>query len=185
MTETAPVITTVPQFVLDTEVDAVLDQQLRDLLSSCFTKPADGMFRERRYWQEAPTAHWIVRDESGALIAHAALHEKTVGTKLGDLKIGGIGDVCVHPSQRGRGLVKVLLNAIHQHMFDKRIPFGMLFGDAGVYASSGYISVINPLKYRDLYSGSTLIKSNPTLMIHPLGITMWPPGTIDLRGPLF
>jgi predicted N-acetyltransferase YhbS len=143
------------------------------------------MFRERRYWQEAPLCHFIIRDEQGIPIAHAALHEKTVATRMGDLRIGGIGDVCVHPSQRGRGLVKVLLNAVHQQLFEKRIPFGMLFGDAGVYGSSGYITVANPIKYRDMFSGIYVTRTNSELMIHPMGITMWPPGVIDLRGPLF
>ena len=41
--------------IADDDVEAPLDLELRDLLSTCFKKPGDEIFRSRRYFTEMPS----------------------------------------------------------------------------------------------------------------------------------
>ena len=165
------------QRVADGDVDPKLDQELRELLSTCFTKAQDTGFKRQRYWQEPPAFHYLIREADGRVIAHAAVHHKKLGSAA--------GDVCVHPSCRGQGLVKVLLRAMHEDLKRRGIPFAMLTGDAKVYGSSGYIPITNPLHYREFGSTTWVTQPHPQAMICVFGEARWPEGTLDLRGPLF
>lgn len=60
----------------ESEVTPALDRELIHLLSTCFTKPGDEVFRRRRYYIEPPTYRWIMRNAGGDLIAHAAAHDR-------------------------------------------------------------------------------------------------------------
>jgi GNAT superfamily N-acetyltransferase len=171
--------------VADGEVDPKLDQELRGLLSTCFTKAQDTGFKRQRYWQEPPAFHYLLREADGRVIAHAAVHHKKLGSAAGDVEIGGVGDVCVHPSCRGQGLVKVLLRALHEDLKRRNVPFGMLTGDAKVYGSSGYVPITNPLHYREFGGTAWVTQPHPQAMIRALGEARWPEGMLDLRGPLF
>ena len=39
------------------------------------------------------------------------MHDKKIGTTAGEFAIGGMAEMAVHPDFRGRGLVKLMLNA--------------------------------------------------------------------------
>ena len=43
------------------------------------------------------------------MVAHLAIHDKVIGTTAGDLRVGGIAEVCVAAAQRGQGLVRRLM----------------------------------------------------------------------------
>jgi predicted acetyltransferase len=171
--------------LIEPDVLTEMDAGIRELLSTCFTKTQDSIFHTQRFWQERPARHYVVREVSGRLIAHANYHDKRLGCEQGEVRIGGVGDVCVHPDARGQGLVRSMLTALHQDLQDQGIPFGMLFGDAKVYRSSGYRPISNPLHYREFGSTNWTTKVSAEAMIKVLGTASWPQGTLDLRGPLF
>ena len=101
------------EYVPDATVDAELDQQLRALLSLCFTKPHDAVFQHRRYFLEPYPHRWMVREAAGRVIAHVGAHDKSVEADGERFRIGGICEVCVHPAVRGRGLVRRMLAVVH------------------------------------------------------------------------
>ncbi|MCC7351636.1 MAG: GNAT family N-acetyltransferase [Phycisphaerales bacterium] len=164
----------------DSLVGPELDRELRELLVLCF--PATTQFLEHRHFLEPPAHRWLLRDQS-QLIGHVCLHRKFIGSAQGELKIGGIAEVCIHPDHRGRGLVRLMLNELHQ--WDKNSDFQMLFGDERVYRSSGYRTVHNPLRYFDTTHQIWDYKPLAGTMIRPANKTNWPDGPIDLRGPVF
>lgn len=117
-------------YLPDDSIDDAGDQELRDLLTTCFTKPQDFVFKTRRYFQEPYKHRWTIRDEHGVLIAHVGVHEKTIEADGQSYRIGGICEVCVHPNYRGRGYVKAMLECVHdwltEHCTRKEVC-GMLF----------------------------------------------------------
>ena len=64
-----------------------------------------------------------------------------LGTEIGDVAIGGVADVCVHPQYRGRGFVHQMLKVVHEWLSSHDFSFALLFGDPRVYASSGHVPV--------------------------------------------
>lgn len=173
------------EFIEDSAVDTSLDRQLRELLSTCFTKPCDAVFRQRRYFHEPPRWRWIVRGDAGAVIAHIAVHDKRIGIATGDLRIAGIAEVCVHPQHRGRGLVRDLLAEAHAWLTAHDIPVAMLFGDKKHYASSGYRNIANPIRSQNSETGAWTVEPSDWVMVKSLRNFDWPAGVVDLRGPTF
>ncbi len=176
---------TIVEYLHDDDVDATLDRQLRELLSTCFTKPGDEIFAVHRYYRQMPQHRWLVRDSAGVPIAHVAVHDKAIGTEAGEMPIAGVAEVCVHPDYRGRGLVKRMLVAAHEWMAGREYAFSVLFGNPRVYGSSGYRSVTNDLRLTDLATGAVAVAPRDNAMILPMKLSDWPDGEIDLHGPTF
>jgi predicted acetyltransferase len=168
-------------YLADDDVDKNLDLELRELLFSCFKQQR---FADRRFCHEMPEHRWIVRDESGTLVAHMAVHEKTIVTSAGPMEIGGVAEVCVHESQRGHGWVKRMLKDVHIWMRDRGLLFSLLFGNHNVYSSSGYVPVTNVTRCKE-ENGDEKCKQRSGFMMCPLGDTLWPEGEIDLCGSTF
>ena len=87
------------EYLPDNTVTESLDHELRGLLTTCFTKPQDVVFRDR----------WVIRDESNAIVARIGVHEKQVEAEDRTYCIV----VCVHPIYRGKGYVRMMLKCIH------------------------------------------------------------------------
>ena len=173
------------EFSEDRAVDAELDRQLRQLISTCFTKPGDCVFRDRRYFHEPPRWRWFVRGSPTELIAHIAVHDKLITTTAGELRIAGIAEVCVHPQHRGHGLIRDLLATAHAWLAAHDVPVAMLFGDKKHYASSGYQNIANPIRHRNPATGGWLTEPSDWVMVKPLRNFDWPAGLVDLHGPTF
>ena len=175
----------VVEFIEDVAVDAEVDRQLRQLLSTCFTKPEDIVFRDRRYFHLSPRWRWLVRGDGGELIAHVAVHDKVIGTIAGDVRIAGVAEVCVHPQHRGQGLVREVLATAHVWLAARDIPVALLFGDKKHYASSGYRNITNPLRCQNPETKEWSVKPSDWIMMKPLRVFDWPAGVIDLCGSGF
>jgi hypothetical protein len=66
------------EYLSDNSVDDALDQEIRGLLTTCFTKPQDVVFKDRRYFREPYPHRWVIRNGQGVLVAHIGVHEKEV-----------------------------------------------------------------------------------------------------------
>jgi GNAT superfamily N-acetyltransferase len=173
------------EYIEDRNVDAALDAELRGLLSTCFTGKTNEIFQHQRFFSVMPQHRWLARSSEGQLVAHLALHDKIIGTTVGDLRVGGIAEVCVTPSHRGQGLVRQLLALSDDWMTRQGVPFGILLGKQEVYGSSGYRQADNLVRYLVPSTGEWLEQSFSYFLIKPFGAIPWPTGLIDLRGPKF
>lgn len=169
----------------DSAVDEAMDLALRELLSTCFTKAQDDVFRHRRYFNEMPAHRWVIRDEEGALVAHLAVHEKQIFHAAGSSPIGGIAEVCVHPSHRGNGYVKQLVTAVHAWLTGRGTLYSVLFGDTKVYSSCGYRAAGNLAMDVATAEGPTKRQIITYALALPLGAAPWPEGEVYLPGPIF
>ena len=167
-------------YLADKNIDEAGDRELRGLLTTCFTKPQDVVFKTQRYFREPYHHRWIIRNEQGALIAHIGVHEKRIEAEGRSFRIGGICEVCVHPQDRGRGYVRSMLACVHAWLSEQGFPFAVLFGDPRVYGSSGY-SVVDNLHLNEDGKGWEPVKAMMKEMLE----TRWPQGDVHLIGPQF
>ncbi|MBA4388417.1 MAG: GNAT family N-acetyltransferase [Verrucomicrobia bacterium] len=172
------------EYIKDADVDAAMDAEIRVLLTTCFLKPQDVVFKERRYFKEPPAHRWFIRDESGRLAAQVAVHDKTVLSGGRTYRIGGIAEVCVHPDHRGNGYVKKLLDAANEWLARNGFEFSVLFGRQEIYSSSGY-AVKNNMYHNIKNETGEVTRKNDTPMVKPLGAMPWPEGEVFLPGPNF
>ncbi|EDL55791.1 hypothetical protein VSAK1_17372 [Vibrio mediterranei AK1] len=183
MYKTLGSIVTDIKYILDDNVDDTINQQLIALLSRCFTKPSDERFKVQRYYNEMPQHRWYIKSPSeDAIIAHLAVHEKTVRIGSQQALIGGVAEVCVHPNYRGHGYVKLLLKQAHNWMAQQGYVYSVLFGRDEVYSSSGYERVTN------LYLVGEEIPPRATsvsAMVTPLTDKKWPHFKVELKGLAF
>lgn len=173
-------------YIADEAVDDALDRELRALLSTCFTKPQDHVFRERRHFNEPPAHRWVIRDDSGSLAAHLAVHDKRLHATDGRVfRIGGVAEVCVHPAHQGKGHVKHLLAAAHGWMTAQGYVFSVLSGNPLYYASSGYRAAGNLFRDgRDAAGAPIRVKTEGSLVV-ALSPQPWPEGETCIPGPSF
>jgi predicted acetyltransferase len=173
------------EYVREPDVSELLDGELREFISSCFPQPQNAFFRDRRYAQEMPRHRYLLRDESGRLLGHLAVHDKLVGVGEADLRVGGMAEMCVHESQRGLGRAKELLSQAHRGLQQQGVAFSLLFGEPELYTSSGYLPLLAPV--RRFVPAEQAFETGPLrVALHrPLTDRPWPEGPIDLRGPMF
>ncbi len=172
------------EYVREPGVSVALDHELRELISSCFPQAHNAFFKERRFAQEMPLHRYLMRDAAGRLVAHLAVHEKRVLVGDTELAVGGIAEVCVGESQRGKGLVKHLLELAHRRLLDGGTEFALLFGEAPIYLSSGYVPLTVEIRWFDPVSRA--VQSGPRRSLYKaLAERAWPEGPVDIRGPLF
>jgi predicted N-acetyltransferase YhbS len=173
------------EFIEDAQIDAETDLQLRRLLCCSYGEPASTVFRQRRYYHEPAQYRWVIRDAGGVPVAHVAVHEKAIGTRIGDIKVAAVGELCVHPDHCGRGYVHDMLETAHEWLSTHGFRFALLVGNPDIYRSSGYALVDNVFRYRDGITEPWQETHFAHGMVRPLSALSWPPGPIDLRGPRF
>ncbi len=167
-------------YILDSQVSDSLDEALRKLISACFTKPEDIVFKTRRYFIDPPKHRWYCIDESRKILAHIAAHEKTILSQGEKMIVCGISEVCVEPDYRAQGYAKSILKDIHTFMKNEGIKFSLLSGEVGIYQSSGYRSIDN-LVFRNRGK----IEIFPKAMMTELNIEKWPTYEVFLEGSYF
>jgi predicted N-acetyltransferase YhbS len=107
------------------------------------------------------------------------VHERHIETGGIVYRVGGMAEVCVHPDYRGRGYVRTMLRRIHAWLPGEGFVFSVLFGDAAIYASSGYVQVAN-LSY-----GGAGEWKQAMAMVRELAHIPWPAGEVHLPGKKF
>lgn len=172
-------------FVWDREVSPSLDRQLIELLSVCYPATPDWLDRSQRHFKETPHYRWFIQKDGVMVLAQVAVHDKLFGTEDGEVRVGGIAEVAVHPLCRGRGFVHLMLDEVEKFLSVSGVPFAVLFGDGKIYGSRGYRAEANPCRYLDVSDKIIKMTTEQPLRVKPLGEKSWPEGLIDLRGPLF
>jgi len=173
------------EYVREPAVSEALNRELIELISGCFYQPHNAFFKERRYAQQMPLHRYMLRSAEGRLVAHLAVHDKILSVAGAELRVGGMAEVCVLESARGRGYVRLLLEEAHRGLVESGVEFAFLFGDANVYGSSGYRPVsasIARLNHATQLVEATVLQS---ALVKLLANRAWPEGPVDLRGPLF
>ena len=173
------------EYAREPEISEQLDRELRELISGCFPQPRNAFFRERRYAHEMPLHRYLMRDGTGRLRGHLAVHEKVIAVAGADLAVGGMAEMCVHESQRGGGRAKELLAHAHRGLQAQGIGFAFLFGEPELFLSSGYRALDAPI--RRFNPAEQAFETGPmrVALYKPLTDRAWPEGPIDLRGPTF
>jgi predicted acetyltransferase len=172
------------EYVREPDVSSALDRELIELISGCFDQPHNAFFKTRRYAQEMPLHRYLLRSE-GQLVAHLAVHEKMITVAGAELLIGGIAEVCVRASARGRGYLRPLLDRAHRDLLERGIEFAFLFGDSNIYGSSGYRQISAPIRRLNQLTKHYEISPSQFALVKSLAARTWPEGQVDLRGPLF
>lgn len=161
------------KYLLDEQVDEVLDKRLRELLCACFSDPC---FRKGRYYREVPRHRWMVWEEGEMgerLVGHLAMHEKAVRIRETRYLVGGIAEVCVHPDLRGKGWVKALVEEVIRWTDGKGMTFLVLFGKTEVYRSSGFATVKNLFTEKEGDEGK-VIEGTTGAMVRAVAGSDWP-----------
>jgi predicted N-acetyltransferase YhbS len=170
-----------PEYLADAAVDAALDEQIRTLLTTCFTGPQDVVFKTRRYFHDPYPHRWVIKNEQGELVAHVGVHERCVTSEGITSRIIGMAEVCVRPDYRGRGFIGMTFRCIHAWAIQQGFDFSVLFGDPKIYGSSGYTNVTN-LFYDSQESDGRMVRKQALAMVKTLTTRPWPTGQVSLQG---
>ncbi len=169
----------------DCQITPAQDEALRALFRVCFKREL-AYLEHQRFFRELPPHRWMIFDENENVVAHIAGYDKILGTDDGLLPVIGIAEVCVAPNYRGRGFVRALLAQIHDWARAQRFSHSLLFGSHGIYGSSGYEKIDNPIRALDYRTSEWETQPLEYALVRALNDdAVWPSGTIDLRGPHF
>ncbi|WP_087025818.1 GNAT family N-acetyltransferase [Thaumasiovibrio subtropicus] len=170
------------KYILDSNVDNELDLKLRTLLSTCFVGAHNARFKTQRYYNQLPQHRWYILGDQDEVVAHIALHERTVNVNDKVIAIGGVSEVCVLPAYRGQGLVHLLLKHLHEKQKALGMAFSVLFGETEVYGSTGYQKVENLHLMAE--SGEWGI-GDKVMVLAVNAKEKWPSGEVYLDGAYF
>ena len=110
-------------YLPDDSIDDAGDCELRELLSTCFTKPGDEVFKARRYWREPYRHRWVIRNEERALIAHVGVHQKIAeaeGERLRNEAMQGSGGnvIVALEAAKNLNLSNATFSTLHVDLLD-------------------------------------------------------------------
>ncbi len=90
-------------------------------------------------------ANWVVAFDDDRPLAALRLFFRTIHTSIGDLEIGGIGNVGTDPDAGGRGLGSTVMRAAHDRILERGCRAALLVTDIpDFYRRLGYETVRQP-----------------------------------------
>ena len=131
-------------------------------------------------WKSWGSAHFVIEDDSGDVLAHSLIFRREVFTEEGPIAIGALATVCVHPKFRGRKWGADIVRAAFDYLPQLGVTVSLFqTGVPQFYENLGGRIVDNRF-----YNGESA--DNPFWdtcnMIYP-ATQPWPKGPIDLNGP--
>ena len=174
--------------VEESQVSQELNAKLKKLLCKCFPKDK-AVFSETRYWNNVPPKWPVAIEEDDSPIACCAVIERQINIADKPYIITGIGNVCVDPDYRGKGLAKKILVQAMIEAENRGYDFGILFCKEkikDVYEKMGWLLISNTDIVRLNENGQpqswNLWRGQDVMMYFPLKTEKLPQGVIHLNG---
>lgn len=144
---------------------------------------------QRSYFRQIPHFRILAHDEQGQLCGHLAVEHRLVNNAGQILRVFGITDVCVHSSQRNKGLGTKLLKFAENLGQSSAIDALLLIAsEPEFYLKNDFLAVENACKWLFLQGDQTLGVLNRKvggLMVKMLSAKTWREGQLDLLGHIF
>jgi hypothetical protein len=168
----------------ETEIGSHLSERLRGLLQSCF---AD--YPDRTYFKLPPHYRYLA-EMNGEIEAQMGVEFRMIRNSEHVLRILGVVDLCVMPTNRSRGLATTLLDEVTRFGQQCEVEFIVLFADDDrLYTRNGWTRVDNRCSWTRIKDHRTLglaeNEDSGAMMVKSLTDRTWPSGEVDLLGHLF
>lgn len=154
------------------------------LLQSCFPQ-----YPLRPYFRQLPHFRVLAHDDSGTLIGHIAIEHRMINDAGQTLRIFGLADVAIHPTQQNKGLGSKLLQFTEQLARDTAVDALLLIAaEPEYYLKNDFLAVENDCKWLFLQGDQTLgvlQRRLGGLMVKMLQGGEWRSGQLDLLGHIF
>ena len=181
----------VTECIAEKDLPPEVAREIQDLQHVAF--PSVEEFASRRWWHTPLVDDdlWFLARVDGQIAGNVKLNHRRIIVAGCPIRIGGIGNVCSHPTARGMGLAKVCMQAAQNYMAgNPKIDFGFLFCGKPVldfYLKLGWVDINNAMTYinADGNRATGCREYHGHTMIYPaaMKIAQWRQGTIDLNGP--
>ncbi|MBN2376521.1 MAG: GNAT family N-acetyltransferase [Sedimentisphaerales bacterium] len=176
------------EIVQEKRITESRDIEIRKLLCLCFPKDTC-FFSKSRFWNQVVPEYTVIFQKHSAIIAHVSVIDRDILIGNDKFHVAGIGSVCVHPSCRGKGLLKKLLAKAMKEASEKGYDFGFLFCKIkikNIYTNLGWRAVIAPDIIRINPCGTEENfqewENEDMAMYYPLSKNTLPVGVIHLQG---
>jgi len=163
-----------------------VDQAIRERLCICFPDDCE-YFSHTRPWHDCvPAWSVLIEDDSGEIIAHAGIIDRTIEVNDQHIRIAGAQNVFVLPEYRGKHVVKQLLDAAMKYAAQNKFDCGLLcchIDRERIYARCGWHTIPNrPIIRVDETGKEVPLAEHKIAMCYPLSLRKFPPGTVHLKG---
>ncbi|MDD1783144.1 GNAT family N-acetyltransferase [Enterovibrio sp. ZSDZ35] len=132
-------------------------------------------------------ATYVVIMDGGQLIACSSAHVREMEQANQTFLAGVIGSVAVHPEWRAKGLCKMLINELEEHLVMRGVDVSFLFAyKPEVYQSNGYLLLNAPIHHFDDISNTwKRFIYRGGMVKHLSTLTLDPETEIDFRGCVY
>ena len=172
--------------IAESQIDALLDERIRNTLCRCFPAARDTFSVSRAWHGSSPAWTVLTIAADDAIAGHVGIVDRTIQAADKHLRVGGIQNVCVTPEHRGQGLLDRILTRTLCHIFDEGMDAGLLFCTEAlvkVYARYGWRLLEGASVCRITENGDGApLPSGSVAMWAPVYLNVWPAGPIHLAG---
>jgi GNAT superfamily N-acetyltransferase len=169
----------------ETQIDAQLDERIRQGLCVCFP-PDVAVFRRTRHWHGVPPAFCVIAEAAEQVVAHAAVVDRTIRVGQRSVRVAGLQNVFVLPPYRGQGLSDRVVAIAMEESGRRGFEYGVLFCRTTlerVYARCGWRR-LSPRKITrvDESGRDTPLPAKSITMCFPISAEPFPAADIHLEG---
>lgn len=175
------------EFIID-EVNMTkeLDESIKSSLCLCFPSDIDAFSNTRAWHGSSPLYSVAINDENNVVLAHIGVVDRTISVGDTSVRVAGVQNVLVIPSERGKGHVDKVIKMAMAEAGVRNFDAGLLFCVPElekVYARAGFIKIPDVEFTRIDENNNVLpIPGKNIAMYYPLKIKSFPKGNIFLCG---
>ena len=151
-----------PRIVDERDMTPQLDARIREGLCLCFPQDREA-FAHSRSWHGSNPAFCGIIEDTGKVVAHVGVVDRTVRIDDSPVRAAGIMNVFVLPSHRGLRLSDILMSAAMAEAAGRGFDIGLLFCTrplVAIYARMGWIAGDNPVLRVEAGAESPLPEGN-------------------------
>jgi predicted N-acetyltransferase YhbS len=127
----------------ETDIDLALDTAIKETLVKCFPH-RERVFSKSRRWRGNLAMYNVVIKTDGVVCGYIAVVERTIEVGGKELRVAGVGNVCVLPEYQGTGLSDIMLRSVMEEAGKREFELGFLFTTEAikkVYGRNGWIEI--------------------------------------------